>query len=148
MPELVGVINLTHAQSTYHGLFPLAHFLSPIAHPHVLCRCGHPVNRASTNTGYIQWLVSNSSKLDHQCEIGPLASLTFVGLIMWSLSSICGHVGLVITHPQLLVWVASERFLLAWATFRAGLASESHWLQPMLVLTVVWWLALVSVGGL
>ena len=34
------------------------------------------------------------------------------------------------------------------ATFGAGLASESHWLHLILVLTVHWWPALVCVGGL
>jgi hypothetical protein len=30
--------------------------------------------------------------------------------------------------------------------FRAILASESHWLQPMLVLSVHWWSTLAGVG--
>ena len=34
------------------------------------------------------------------------------------------------------------------ATFRSVLATESHWLQPLLVLTVRWSPAPVSVGGL
>ena len=29
-----------------------------------------------------------------------------------------------------------------------SLASESHWLQPVLVLTVRWWPAPINVGGL
>ena len=37
---------------------------------------------------------------------------------------------------------------IAWATFRIGLASENHWLQPMLVLIVHWWPTPVIVGGL
>ena len=53
-----------------------------------------------------------------------------------------------IAHPHLLVRATSERFLPAWASLGAGLASENHWLQPMLVLTVHRWPALVSVGGL
>ena len=40
----------------------------------------------------------------------------------------------------------SERFLLARGTFRAILASESHWLQPVLVLSVHWWTTPVGVG--
>ena len=32
----------------------------------------------------------------------------------------------------------SERFLQAWTAFRADLDIESHWLQPVLVLTVHW----------
>ena len=32
------------------------------------------------------------------------------------------------------------------ATFRSVVASGSHWLQPLLVLTIRWWHALVSVG--
>ena len=55
---------------------------------------------------------------------------------------------LLIAHPLLLVQVTSERFLPTWVAFKVGLASESHWLQPVLVFTVHWWLALVSVGGL
>ena len=53
-----------------------------------------------------------------------------------------------IAHPHLLVRTTSKWFLPAGATFRDGLASESHWLQPMLVRTVHWWPALVSVCGL
>ena len=41
-----------------------------------------------------------------------------------------------------------EQFLPAGATFSPGSASESHWLQPVLVLTVHWWAAPVCVGGL
>ena len=53
-----------------------------------------------------------------------------------------------IAHPHLLVratnvWVFSAR-----ANFRVGLANESHWLQPMLVFTVHWWPAPLSVSGL
>ena len=43
-----------------------------------------------------------------------------------------------IAHPHLLVQATSERFLPAGSTFRHGLASESHWLQPVLVLTGHW----------
>ena len=53
-----------------------------------------------------------------------------------------------IAHPHLLVRATSERFPPARATFRSVLASESHWLQPLLVLTVRWWPAPISVGGL
>ena len=42
----------------------------------------------------------------------------------------------------------SERFLLAEGIFIVGLASENHWLQPMMVLTLHLWPTLVSVGGL
>ena len=41
-----------------------------------------------------------------------------------------------------------ERFLPAGTTSRIGLASENHWLQPVLVLTSHWWPTPVSVGGL
>ena len=54
----------------------------------------------------------------------------------------------VIVHPHLLVRATNERFLPARATFRSVLASESHWLQQVLVLTIRWWRAPVSVGGL
>ena len=47
-----------------------------------------------------------------------------------------------------MVRTTSERFLQAWATFRVGSASESHWLQPMLVLTIHRRPILVCVGGL
>ena len=33
-----------------------------------------------------------------------------------------------IAHPHLLARATSERFLLAWAIFRVGLASESYWM--------------------
>ena len=46
---------------------------------------------------------------------------------------------LLIARPHLLVRTTSERFPPAKATFRSVLASESHWLQPLLVLTVRWW---------
>jgi len=36
------------------------------------------------------------------------------------------------------LWDTNERFLPAWSTFRVGLASESHWSQPVLVLTIHW----------
>jgi hypothetical protein len=35
-----------------------------------------------------------------------------------------------IAHPHLLVRATSEQFLPTWSTFRHGLASESHWLEP------------------
>jgi hypothetical protein len=41
-----------------------------------------------------------------------------------------------IAHPHLLLRATCEQFLQARATSRVGLASESHWLQPVLVLTV------------
>ena len=53
-----------------------------------------------------------------------------------------------IACPQLLVRATNERFLPTGAIFRVGLVSESHWLQPLLKLTVHWWLAPISVGGL
>ena len=53
-----------------------------------------------------------------------------------------------IHSPHLLVRVTSERFLPAGGTFRAILASESHWLQPVLVLSIHWWPTPINVGGL
>ena len=41
------------------------------------------------------------------------------------------------THAHLLVRATRERFLPAGGTFGVGLASESHWLQAMLVLITV-----------
>ena len=48
--------------------------------------------------------------------------------------------------PHLLVLAISERFLRAGGTFRAILASESHWLELVLVLSVHWWQAPAGVG--
>ena len=55
---------------------------------------------------------------------------------------------LLIAHPHKLVRATNEQFPPAGTTFRVDLASESHWLQPVLVFTVHWWPTLVSVGGL
>ena len=44
-----------------------------------------------------------------------------------------------IPSPHILVLATSERFLPIGGTFRPILASESHWLQPVLVLFVHWW---------
>ena len=54
----------------------------------------------------------------------------------------------IIAHKHLLVRATNERFLPARATFKSVLASKSHWLQPVLVLTIRWWHAPISVGGL
>ena len=40
----------------------------------------------------------------------------------------------------------NERFLLARGTFGAILASESHWLQLVLILYVRWWPTMAGVG--
>ena len=53
----------------------------------------------------------------------------------------------IIPSPHLLVMAISERFLPAGDIFRAILANESHWLQPVLVLSVHWWPTPASVGG-
>jgi hypothetical protein len=47
-----------------------------------------------------------------------------------------GHA--IIAHPHLLVRGTNERFLPTGGTFGVGITSESHWLQPVLVLTVHW----------
>ena len=47
----------------------------------------------------------------------------------------------------MLVLATNEQFLVAGGIFRAILANESHWLQPVLVLSVHWWLALTGVGS-
>ena len=52
-----------------------------------------------------------------------------------------------IHSPHLMVRATSERFLPTGGTFRAILANESHWLQPMLVLSVHWWPAPTCVGS-
>jgi hypothetical protein len=46
----------------------------------------------------------------------------------------------------MLVLATSEQFLPAGGTFRAILTRESHWLQPMLVLSVHWWPTPAGVG--
>ena len=51
-----------------------------------------------------------------------------------------------VANPHILVQATSERYLPTWATFRVGLASESHRWQLVLVLTIHWWPALVCVG--
>ena len=51
-----------------------------------------------------------------------------------------------IPSPHMLVLVINERFLPARGIFRAILASESHWLQPVLVLSVHWWPTPIGVG--
>jgi hypothetical protein len=51
-----------------------------------------------------------------------------------------------IRSPHLLVLATNEQFLPAWGTFRATLASESHWVQPVLVLSVHWWPTPTYVG--
>jgi hypothetical protein len=63
--------------------------------------------------------------------------------------------GALIHSPHLLVRATGERFLPARGTFTASLASESHWLQPMLILSVTLHSLVthtskspVSVGGL
>jgi hypothetical protein len=53
---------------------------------------------------------------------------------------------LLIPSPHPLVLAISERFLKAGGTFRVILASESHWLQSVLVLSVCWWPAPACVG--
>ena len=46
----------------------------------------------------------------------------------------------------MLVMATSEQFLQAGGTLRAILASESHWLQPLMVFSVHWWPAPAGVG--
>ena len=77
-----------------------------------------------------------ASNLCHLCDAKmrlshPPISITKPYMIM----IIYGHM---IAHPHLLVWATSERFLPTGGTFRVGLASESHWLQLVLVFTVHW----------
>jgi hypothetical protein len=48
--------------------------------------------------------------------------------------------------PHMLVRATSEGFLPARGTFRVILASESHWLQPVLVLSIHWWPPPTGVG--
>jgi len=50
-----------------------------------------------------------------------------------------------IPSPHLLVLATSEQFLPARGTFRAILASESHWLQNMLI-SLRWWPTRAGVG--
>jgi hypothetical protein len=53
-----------------------------------------------------------------------------------------------IAHTHVLVRATNERFLPVGGNFRVGLASESHWLQPVLVLTIHWWPTPINVGEL
>ena len=46
----------------------------------------------------------------------------------------------------MLVLATNERFLPTGGTFEAILASESHWLQPILVLSVHWWPTRAGLG--
>jgi hypothetical protein len=54
---------------------------------------------------------------------------------------------ILIHSPHMLVWATSEQFLSAGGIFRAILTSESHWLQPVLVLSFHWWAAPAGVGS-
>ena len=62
----------------------------------------------------------------------PLGHGSLHGLATWLLIQL-------LPSPHLLVLVTSEQLLPARDTFRAILDSESHWLQPVLVLSVRWW---------
>jgi hypothetical protein len=53
---------------------------------------------------------------------------------------------LIPSSPHLLVLAISERFLPTRGTFRVILVSESHWLQPVLVLSIPWWPTPTCVG--
>jgi hypothetical protein len=89
----------------------------------------------------LQEVVFESNPNDHEtwsiwCHVGIHVDFTS---ILHSL----------IHSPHMLVRATNERFLLASrGTFRASFASESHWLQPMLVLSVHWWPTPIRVGGL
>lgn len=69
-------------------------------------------------------------------------------LLLKEFPIIIDHVGQSNSPPTLMVQANNDRFLLAWDIFRDGLANESHWLKMVLVLTVQWWTAPISVGGL
>ena len=64
-------------------------------------------------------------------------------ILLVELKSLSNHGCLYRHSPHLLVQATSERFL-----FKISLASESHWLQPMLVLSIHWWPTPIFVGGL
>ena len=63
-----------------------------------------------------------------------------------SFTRVLGNTLGLIPSPHLLVLATNERFLPTWGTFRAILASESHWLQPILVLSIHWWPTPTGVG--
>jgi hypothetical protein len=90
----------------------------------------------------------NTHTLSHKIRAGPHGSRVARGQSARSrpLKVEGMEVGGLIPSPHLLVLATSERFLLARGTFRIMLVSESHWLQPMLVLPVRWWLAPTGVG--
>ena len=56
------------------------------------------------------------------------------------------NVGQLISSPHLMVLTTNEQFLPTGGTFRVILASESHWLQPVLVLSVHSWQIIVWGG--
>ena len=89
------------------------------------------------------WLASYYVRAWSCCERPPP---TFTHPRFWPMDRTGKDPRLLIPYPHLLVLATSERFLPAWSIFRAILASESHWLQPMLVLSIHWWPAPVGVG--
>ena len=73
------------------------------------------------NTSYIQWL--SLAKLE--------LKVAYAGRSRFLVTQ--ASISPPTTKP---VQATSERFLPTRAIFRADLANESHWLQPMLVLTI------------
>ena len=74
--------------------------------------------------------------------------MTLIGCSSWIMEATT-NVVCYIHSPHLLVRVTGEGFQPAWGTFRASLASESHWLQlVVLVLSVHWWPTPIIMGGL
>ena len=68
-------------------------------------------------------------------------------IILWWYSRLCvSLLTLQIPSPHLPVLATSKQFLSAGGIFRAILATESHWLQPVLVLFVHWWPGPAGVG--
>ena len=107
-----------------------------IAHPHLLVRATS--ERFLPAGGTFRAILASESHW--------LQPVLVLSVHWWPGPAGVGRV--LIAHPHLLVRAKSEWFLLAQATFRAGLTSESHSLQPMMVLSVHWWPVTVSAGGL
>ena len=114
-------------QQDWAAALRVADLCDPLAMPEILVR--------STNAHYVCSLVQS------------LSILGGVG-VMWFLSRVLHLLPTRLIHsPHLMVRATSEQFLSVGGIFRAILASESHWLQPVLVLSVHKWPALAGLGS-
>ena len=94
------------------------------------------------------WIWTNPSTDEALKFETPLKWKFIWGPQSWTLPGACNFISILLLHSQhLLVQATCERFLPTWDTFRAILATESHRLQPVLVLSVHWWPAPTGVGS-